>query len=76
MKVVQLNSWEEFEREVASEQENLEKLKMTDSWRFIPPLLFRGQKDSQWKLETTLERFIREREVEKIMCLGKTIMKF
>lgn len=54
METVDLQSWVEFKQSIAELQ--------TDSQLFKnPPIvgpLFRGQGDSDWKLETTLERFL------------------
>ncbi len=54
MKEITVKTWEEFE----------EELKKLNSWRDkhkksppIPDFLFRGQADSKWKLETTLDRY-------------------
>lgn len=43
MPIINVNNWEEFEREI-------HKLSAT------PRLVFRGQNDSDWALDTTLER--------------------
>jgi len=47
-----VNSWEEFEKELRAIQK---RLRRTNPER-EPHLLFRGQEDSCWPLETTLER--------------------
>jgi len=46
------NSWEEFEKEVRTIQKRLRRAKLGRE----PHLLFRGQENSCWPLETTLER--------------------
>lgn len=46
-----LENWEEYEKRI----QELEKCHNTAT--NVSPLLFRGQANSEWKLETTLERF-------------------
>ena len=50
MEVKNLQSWEEFESAV----NNL----LQDQTALGPNILFRGQANANWHLETTLERFI------------------
>lgn len=47
-----LSSWEEFEKELRAIRKKLG----TSSAEAVPHLLFRGQENSAWALETTLER--------------------
>jgi FRG domain len=47
-----VGSWNEFEKEVGAIQKNLRRARPETE----PHLLFRGQEDSRWALETTLER--------------------
>ena len=54
-----LNNWQQIEKEIATlEQERIEK-KM-DTNLHISKHLFRGHGDSNWKLETTLDRYREE----------------
>jgi hypothetical protein len=50
MKTVDLDNWEAFEPEVAALYKQYPK-------SFVKPMLFRGQSDASWKLQTTLERY-------------------
>lgn len=52
MKELKLSSWEDFEKEVTQLLTAWDKPKPSTS-----TLLFRGQSDSSWRLETTLERY-------------------
>jgi hypothetical protein len=52
-----VDSWEEFEKGVVAIQKRLRRVKPEGE----PHLLFRGQEDSRWPLETTLERSGRDR---------------
>ncbi len=57
MKNVAVTSWEEFEeelRKISAEQERIKK----GTPLHVSRLLFRGQSDSTWKLETTLDRYL------------------
>ena len=47
-----LSSWQEFKKELAVVQSEHERLRGPD----IVPLLFRGQPDACWLLQTTLDR--------------------
>lgn len=51
MKVVKVSDWEAFEEEAKGLLAHWERQ------RFTSNLLFRGQSDSTWRLETTLERY-------------------
>lgn len=51
-----LSNWEEFEAEVSHHRENLENKRKGRS-SSLPKLLFRGQSNSSWTLQTTLERY-------------------
>ncbi len=56
MKEITLNSWNEFEENIAA-LESSKHVKDTKTPLSTSPLLFRGQGDSTWKLETTLDRY-------------------
>lgn len=51
-----LTSWEEYEREVRNLMA-LRDRKCSDVQTYVSPMLFRGQSDSAWRLNTTLERY-------------------
>ena len=55
MKSVDVESWEEFENQLALLKDERKKT-MADGIT-SPHFLFRGQCDSEWHLQTTLERF-------------------
>ena len=57
MEVVNLQSWEDFQRQLDALQEYRRHLS-PDSSTYISPFLFRGQSNSEWSLTTTLERYI------------------
>lgn len=61
MKVHNLNSWEEFEDEITSLFKRLEQLRKTKKPILVSTVVFRGQSDASWSLETTLERFAKRR---------------
>jgi FRG domain len=53
MKTVDLENWEAFEGQV----QNLSREYSYEKKGWISDMLFRGQADSSWKLQTTLERY-------------------
>lgn len=55
MKTVDLPNWESFEDELKSLFGKYPGLPETEGW--IPNMLFRGQSDASWQLQTTLERY-------------------
>lgn len=55
MQVKNLKTWEEFEKELVELNEETEKLKQRESG-YVSPICFRGQSNSQWKLDSTLNR--------------------
>ncbi len=55
MKEILLETWEQFEDHLALLGRELEDLRK-DKGHHVSAPLFRGQADSEWKLETTLER--------------------
>lgn len=60
MTEIHVNSWQECQEEFKKlEQYRSEQIKNT----FIPPILYRGQADSKWRLETTLERDAKANEL-------------
>lgn len=56
MNIVELATFEQFEREVASLLEDL-KRQRGESGMLLSPLLFRGHSKASWELKTTLERY-------------------
>ncbi len=64
IKEVILNNWEEFEERVENDISTILKFRDRDPVDFSN-LLFRGQANKSWKLETTLERYVRGRNVKK-----------
>ncbi len=59
MNEIELDSWEDFEKEVKRLEEERAKL-AESSTLTISDYLYRGQSDHRWTLETTLERYIPE----------------
>jgi hypothetical protein len=59
MEVCNLNDWQDFESKIQDLEQRWLK-KKTGTALAISNLLFRGQADSSWKLETTLDRFYRK----------------
>jgi hypothetical protein len=58
MLVVAVKTWREFEerlQEITSQRSDLENQR---SPFYVSPFLFRGQSDAEWKLSTTLERYV------------------
>lgn len=56
-KVEELNSWEDFEQRV-TDLSSFHKEKKNTVGLCVSNMLFRGQSDAQWHLETTLERYL------------------
>lgn len=62
MKEKELNSWPEFEREIAElelQRARLDEKSKSD----VSPLLFRGQANSTWSLKSTLETYTNSKEM-------------
>lgn len=57
LQVKHLESWAEFSVEVAKLRDETTKLRAAASGLRIPDILYRGQHNADWKLETTLERY-------------------
>ncbi len=60
-------NWQEFEKIIADEFAWQKKTKIEKPHNYISDILFRGHAKKEWKLETTLERF-----VEKKKCIKKS----
>ena len=60
MKIIELESWECFEQHVASIFIDWQKIKDEKKYNPWSTPRFRGHSDSDWKLETTLERFTKK----------------
>jgi len=58
MEEVNLKTWEEFEEHQAQLYRMRDDLKTQKAPATVSKILFRGQTDSAWKLETTLDRFV------------------
>ena len=56
MEVKELNSWEEFEKQIDDTFANLEKPRKQKELLCTSEPLFRGQSNAKWFLETTLDR--------------------
>ncbi len=62
MQELTLNSWEEYEDALVELERCRERLTKDEIVRSgVSPYYYRGQSDSAWKLETTLERFTNKR---------------
>ena len=57
MKIVDINSWEEFEREIEKLKAKWLEIRKNTSLIVSDPL-FRGHSDAKWHLKTTLERYL------------------
>lgn len=57
IKEISLGSWEEFEKEINLEPKHKKYLQKNADGGGISDLLYRGQEDASWQLQTTLERF-------------------
>ena len=57
MKIIDLDSWDDFESSVSSLLDEWSQLKMKKHLGYVLSPLFRGHSDASWKLQTTLERF-------------------
>lgn len=63
-------NWEEFEVEITRLHEQLANAqKSSDKYRWLGNWLFRGQSNSSWKLQTTLERYLEKTRQCKISDL-------
>ncbi len=60
---ITLESWEKFEDAVNKDYQSHEDLK--ENYPNAPNLLFRGQEKASWELETTLERYVKDKKVTK-----------
>jgi hypothetical protein len=60
LNTVDLDSWESFEKHVASIFVTWQKLKDENTYNQWATPRFRGHSDADWKLETTLERFTKK----------------
>jgi len=57
MKIVNLESWESFEKEVSKFFDAVQKIKTEKHPFIVSTPIFRGHANASWKLQTTLERF-------------------
>ncbi len=61
---ITLERWEEFEEAIEKDYNTITQLKNSNLVD-VSNLLFRGQANKSWRLETTLERYVREKNVTK-----------
>jgi len=61
MQEISVETWEEFEKQLSSIQSQREQRVEKRAPSVIEELLFRGQGDSRWPLETTLDRFFQRK---------------
>lgn len=64
MKEISLKTFDEFEEKIWAEFESTKKRAEEAHHGYISDLLFRGHRDKNWALLTTLERFFQERKCE------------
>lgn len=57
-----LNSWFEFEQELAALESYHDSL-CRESYIDVSPLLFRGQPNAIWKLDSSLERYMKKKQM-------------
>jgi hypothetical protein len=57
METCEMKNWEEFEEERRSLESQRAALESKGRGNYVSPVLFRGQGSSDWKLETTWERY-------------------
>jgi len=67
MQVKNFKTWEEFESELVELNKETEELKKQKSG-YVSPILFRGQSNSQWKLNSTLNRIAAGMELSKYLA--------
>jgi len=58
MRQIDLNTWDELEKEVHKLHEFLKSKRHPECYGTISKPLFRGQRSASWNLSTTLERYI------------------
>ena len=63
--VIPLAGWEDFEKRIAGLRS--EEKETEGRGGYVSSLLFRGQADSRWDLETTLERYKRCKRTREIL---------
>lgn len=78
MKEIRLATWEDFEAAISCLIREVDK-KREKSPTHVSELLFRGQKHASWRLQTTLERYTKEkhsrRSYHRIMTAVKPIVE-
>ncbi|MBL7152488.1 MAG: FRG domain-containing protein [Phycisphaerae bacterium] len=79
MQIKNLKTWEEFEEELV--ELNIETERLREEGRgFVSPILFRGQSDSKWRLDSTLKRAVRgmvfSTYLERIRNIENTISTY
>lgn len=62
-------TWEQFEERVREDEEWRKTQRLNPEATFTSDLLYRGQRDESWPLETTLERYLRRTRVTEVKTL-------
>ncbi len=62
---VTISSWEEFEETINTTYSDIEQKRKDDISTYLSPLLFRGQSNSNWQLQSTLERYLEDKECKR-----------
>lgn len=58
MNIIDLDSWDDFRSQVFRLETQCAALSEGKPWRAVSRVVYRGQANSEWALETTLERFV------------------
>lgn len=61
--IITLKTWEEFVEEIKKRDEEIKELEKRQTGYVSPYFLYRGQSNSDWKLQTTLERYLNAKEL-------------
>ncbi|MFA7676849.1 MAG: FRG domain-containing protein [Candidatus Omnitrophota bacterium] len=67
-----LDTWEQFEGEVNSLTSKIKEIR-GNSKSYQSPILFRGQRDSEWPLETTLDRIKKNLSQKQYYIIMKSV---
>lgn len=72
MNKIDINNWEQFEEKTREVYQRTRKLK-DDRTTYVSPLLFRGQHDEKWKLESTLDRIKAKTHVKEYYKIIRSV---
>lgn len=72
MNKTDINNWEQFEEKTREVYQRTRKLK-DDRTTYVSPLLFRGQHDEKWKLESTLDRIKAKTHVKEYYKIIRSV---